>query len=201
MQLQFDHPTLLFRFLPLSGLSQSAGADGLLIPTMNPSNQVTLPLALVNLLMTAIQAQPVSGHVSGVSSASQQTDGIPTLLHGLQRRSIPAPPLLPQLSGQQWIVQSAAALQPSGSQSDAPASQLSADELRIVNAVMAALRPATQGSSEQDKVIPAVFVPDDERVLADALRKAKAEGLTPLEGFAKLDKVSRSPSRPIRILM
>ena len=66
---------------------------------------------------------------------------------------------------------------------------------------MAALRPATQGSSEQDKVIPAVFVPDDERVLADALRKAKAEGLTPLEGFAKLDKVSRSPSRPIRMLM
>ena len=167
---------------------------------MNPSNQVTLPLALVNLLMTAIQAQPAGGHVSGVGPASQQTDGIQNILHGLQRRSIPAP-LLPQLSGQQWTVQSAAALQPPGSQSNAPASQQSADELRIVNAVMAALRSATQDPPEQDKVIPAGFVPDDERVLADALRKAKAEGLTPLQGFAKLDKVSPSPSHSIRMLM
>ncbi|TBU32858.1 hypothetical protein BD311DRAFT_785481 [Dichomitus squalens] len=162
---------------------------------MNQFNQVTLPLAFVNTLMTAMQNHAAGGHVPEASSALPQSNGVPNLLHGLQRQSISgSESLLSQLGGQQWshpALQAMAAMQQqSGSQSNAPAPQLSVDEVRIANAVIAAMQSASQDPAERDKFTPVVFVPDDERLLVNTLRKAKAEGLTPLQGFAMLDKVS-----------
>ena len=168
---------------------------------MNQYNQV-IPLALMNAVMNAMQTQPQLQHAGGVplntmnSLTVSQPPGYPNfVLQGPQIQPQPVPgPSAPPLGGQPWALppfQTANAPHPPGPQSNAVANQPTVEE--IVAGVVAAMKAAPQEAEAYEPAAVA-FSPGDERVLVNALRKAKAEGLTPLQGFSKLDQVSVSIS-------
>ncbi|KAI1795155.1 hypothetical protein LXA43DRAFT_66650 [Ganoderma leucocontextum] len=168
---------------------------------MNQYNQVTVPLALMNAMATAMQTQPqlqsagggAPNMVNGLTMPQQQASFAPNFVlqapHLLQ--TFPGPSSIQQPGGQPWVLpalQTISAPQPSGSQSTAAAAkQPTVDE--IVAGVVAAMK-ATPRETAPNKSIAVGFTPDDERILVNALQKAKAEGLTLLQGFSKLDNVN-----------
>ncbi|KAM5540428.1 hypothetical protein V8D89_005886 [Ganoderma adspersum] len=144
---------------------------------MNPSN-----LAFLQAMMTSIpvQAQPPLQAVGGHTMPQQAA--FPTFfLQAPQLPTVPGPLSVPQFGGQPWVVptlQTVHATSPSGFQSASAAPNTAGvPKFSLQNAVRA-------------KSIPVGSAPDDERILINALRKAQAEGLTPLQGFGKLDKVN-----------
>lgn len=149
---------------------------------MNPSN-----LAFLQAMMTSmpVQTQPPLQAVGGQTMPQPAT--FPTFfLQGPQLPTVPSPLSLSPFGGQPWVVpalQTVTATPPSRFQSAGAASNTAAaaaaPKFSLQNAVRA-------------KSIPVGSAPDDERILINALRKAQAEGLTPLQGFGKLDKVSLS---------
>ncbi|KAI1795153.1 hypothetical protein LXA43DRAFT_66897 [Ganoderma leucocontextum] len=173
---------------------------------MNPCNPVTVPLAFMQAMMTSMQAQPpnqlqsVGGlpnvAVHGTGQVMPQQAGFPTFfLQTPQMQTFPGPSAFSVQqpgAGQPWVLPAlqtvnAQAPQPSGFQSaGAAATQPSVKE--ITAGVVAAMKSTPQ-DTVRDKSIAVGYVPDDERVLVNALRNAKAEGLTPLQGFSKLDKI------------
>ncbi len=192
--------------------SRSGQVCAVLDMNMNHYNQVTAPqLALMNAIMAAMQTQPAQPQSTG--------GGVPNTINGLtmpQQPAFPnfllqapqppqvvsAPSSVQQFGGQPWALpalQTANAPQPSGSQPNAPANQPSTVD-EIVAGVVAAMK-ATPQEVPPDKSIAARFAPEDERILINALRKAKAEGLTPLQGISKLDQVSRSIFSRERIML
>lgn len=176
---------------------------------MNQFNQVTVPqLAFMNAIMTALQTQPQQAQLQsagGVPNAingptmPQQPAAFPNFLlqvPQLQAIPQPGPSSVPQLpvGAQPWVLSALNtenAQQPSGSQSaagPAPKQPTAVDE--IVAGVVAAMKSRVSQEEVPEKAL-ARFTSDDERVLINALRKAKAEGLSPLHCISKLDQVSR----------
>lgn len=173
---------------------------------MNQFNQVTVPqLAFMNAIMAAMQTQPQAQLQSagGVPNAingptmPQQPAAFPNfLLQVPQLQAIPGSSSVPQLpvGGQPWMLPALHidnAPQPSGSQSAAgpsPKQPITAVD-EIVAGVVAAMKSRMPQEVSENSL--SKFAPDDERVLVNALRKAKVEGLSPLQGISKLDQVSR----------
>ncbi|KAM5540429.1 hypothetical protein V8D89_005887 [Ganoderma adspersum] len=155
--------------------------------------------------MAAMQTQPQAQLQSagGVPNAingptmPQQPAAFPNfLLQVPQLQPIPGPSSVPQLpvGGQPWMLpalHTENAPQPSGSQfaaGTAPKQPITAVD-EIVAGVVAAMKSRVSQEEVPDRSL-ARFAPDDERVLVNALRKAKVEGLSPLQGISKLDQVN-----------
>lgn len=150
---------------------------------MNPSN-----LAFLQAMMTSmpVQTQPPLQAVGG-HAMSQQTSFPTVFVQAPQLPTVHGPLSVPQFGGQPWVLptfQTVHATPPSGSQSAGAAQKIAG--------VAATPKLGPQDAALRAKSTPVGFVPDDERILINALRKAQAEGLTPLQGFGKLDKVSLS---------
>ncbi len=152
---------------------------------MNPPN-----LAFLQAMMTSMHPQPPLQALAGPGQLIPQQAGFPTFFLQAPQMQI-VPPHLSlqhcQLGAQPWILPplqtNTYAPQPSGFQSvEAPANAAG---------VATATKPTPQ-DAVRDKSIPVGSAPDDERILVNALRKAQAEGQTPLQAFSTLDKVSRS---------
>ncbi|PIL37071.1 transcription factor [Ganoderma sinense ZZ0214-1] len=149
----------------------------------NPPN-----LAFLQAMMTSmpVQAQPPLQGVSGPSSVAAhaivpQQAAFPTFfLQAPQLQTLPGQlSLPPQFSGQPWVLptfQTMTATQPS-------AAGFQSTPRTAPNVARVAV--ATKRGS-----ITVGSAPDDERILVNSLRKAHAEGLTPLHGFGKLDQVN-----------
>ncbi|KAI1795154.1 hypothetical protein LXA43DRAFT_66566 [Ganoderma leucocontextum] len=190
---------------PARPTTSSALAHGFPVPSrnMNPSNPVTVPLAFMQAMMTSMQAQPqlqaVGGPPSvfhGTGQAMPQQAGFPTFfLQTPQMQTLPGSFSVQQLgAGQPWVLPAlqtvnAHAPQPSGFQSAAAAAATQPSVKEITASVVAAMKSTPQ-DMVRDKSVPVGSAPDDERILVNVLRKAQAEGLTPLQGFSTLDKVN-----------
>ncbi|PIL37072.1 transcription factor [Ganoderma sinense ZZ0214-1] len=158
--------------------------------------------------MAAMQTQPqqlqAAGGVpnaistSGPTMVPQQPPAFPNFVLQPHQPQIPGPSSVPQLGGQPWVLPALPtnAPLPIGAQSNATAKQPTVDE--IVAGVVAAMKANAPQEEAPDKSL-ARFAPDDERVLVNELRKAKREGLTPLQGISKLDQITLIPLRLYKV--
>ena len=171
---------------------------------MNPSYPVTVPFgAIMQAMMTSVhtqpQLQPVGGHTNVVhghpSRAMSQQAGLPIFSQAPQLQPISGPLSASQLGGQSWVLPALPTVHvhpphppgPCGLPASAP-TRPSVSQHAVDAAVSP--RPVYQ-EMVRDKSTPVGSEPDDERILVNALRDAKAKGLTPLQGFSRLNNVSR----------
>ncbi|KAI0719645.1 hypothetical protein C8T65DRAFT_636020 [Cerioporus squamosus] len=148
----------------------------------NNHNQVPMQNALMNALMGYMQpqaqAQQGSAPMQTFPPFQQQQ---PVLWAGWQPQGNVAMP-----GGTQYVQQWAS--QPMVQQqrpAAAPVPQ-SASVNEIAAAVAAAVQPLLQDKNDS----PVGSKPDDEKILIEALKKAKADGLTPLQALKKLHSVN-----------
>ena len=156
---------------------------------MNPSNlaflqampMTSMPVHAQPPLQTVARPPTVPGHV-----LPQQTAFPTFFFQAPQLQTVPGPLSVPQIGGQPWALPTLQTLHPT---------QHSAFHSTAAAPTMTHVAAPTNSSTQdpvRDKLIPVGSALDDERILVNTLRKAQAEGLTPLQGFGALDKVSTS---------
>lgn len=148
----------------------------------NNPNQVPMQNGLMNALMGYLQPQAqVQGGAAPMQTFPQFQQQQPVLWPGWQPQGNVAVPGGAQYM-QQWAAQPAAPQQ--------QAVPAAAAQPPSANEIAAAVAAAVQPLLQDKHASPVGSKANDETILIEALRKAKADGLTPRQGLEKLHNVS-----------